>query len=256
MGIKISAIVLAKNEEGNVEDCLKGLKWTDEIVVVDNGSVDKTAKRAKEQGARVFSSLEKSFGKRRELGAKRATGEWLFYVDADEKVTPALRQEVIKSLDGQTVEHSAFSIPRRNILLGREMKFGGWSPDYVLRLIRKSALKGYSGELHEQPVVGGKVGKLKEAFVHTTHNSLTEMVDKTNEWSDVEAQLLYKSGHPKMNIWRFFSAGGREFWNRGVKGLGFLDGGVGVIEIIYQVFNKMIVYAKLWEKQLQGGKLT
>ena len=77
------------------------------------------------------------------------------------------------------------------------------------------------------------------------------MIDKTNKWSEIEAKLLYDSGHPPMNVWRFSTAGFREFWYRGVRKLGFLDGTEGVIEVMYQVYSRLITYTKLWEMQLK-----
>ncbi len=231
--IKISAIVLigGNYDKELLKKCLKSLEWTDEIVKVESENI---------QG---------SFSEWRNYGAKKALGEWLFYVDADEEVTPKLREEVRRQiLEGK---YPAYAIPRTNILLGKRMRFGGWSPDYVLRLIRKEVLVKWEGKLHEQPVIKGEIGKLKQPLIHRSHRSLTEMVEKTNAWSEIEADLLYKSGHPKMNIFRFCSAGFREFWHRGIVKLGFLDGTVGVIEVIYQVFSRLITYSKLWEKQLK-----
>ena len=129
------------------------------------------------------------------------------------------------------------------------MHWGGWEPDFVLRLIKKNKLKEWRGELHEQPEIVGTICHLKEPLIHVSHRNLTEMVEKTNKWSEVEAKLLYESGHPKMNIFRFFSAGFREAWFRGVVKLGFLDGTVGIIEIVYQTFSRLITYSKLWELQ-------
>ena len=264
--IRISAIVIARNEERDLPDCLDSLKWVDEVVVIENGSADKTASVARKLGAKVYSyhvpAHEKGFSSIRNFSAKKAVGTWLLYIDADERVTPELRKEIeltinpsINQLTSSPVGFAAFAIPRKNILLGREMHYGGWSPDYVLRLIRKESLKTWSGKLHEQPEIKGQVGKLENRLIHITHTSITEMVTKTNKWSEIEAKLLYDSGHPPMNIFRFFTAGFREFWYRGVRKLGFLDGTVGWIEIVYQVYSRLITYSKLWEMQLQNAKI-
>lgn len=246
---KISTIVLTKNSEGLMADCLASVGWSDEIVVIDDNSSDKTREMARKAGGKVF-TFSGNFSEKRNFGAKKASGDWLLYVDADERVTPLLHKEIEKTVEG-ALEISAYAIPRRNIFLRHEMKWGGWWPDYVLRLIKKDSLLGWEGELHEQPKIQGRVGKLKESLTHISHRSLTEMVDKTNEWSAVEAKLLYNSGHPKMTWWRFLSIGAREVWERGIKKLGFLDGTVGVIEIIYQSFSRMITYTKLWEMQIK-----
>ena len=246
---KISAIVLTKNSEDLVADCLASISWIDEIVVIDDHSSDKTREIAKKAGCKVF-TFSGNFSEKRNFGAKKAIGDWFLYVDIDERVTPLLRKEIQKVIEGPQ-EISAYAVPRRNIFLGHEMRWGGWWPDYVLRLIKKDSLLGWEGELHEQPKIQGGVGKLKESLTHISHRSLAEMVDKTNEWSLVEARLLLDSKHPKMTWWRFLSVGAREFWDRGIKKLGFLDGTVGVIEIIYQSFSRMITYAKLWEMQIK-----
>lgn len=249
---KISVVVLTKNSEKLIEDCLESLSWADEILVIDSGSKDKTPDIAKKLGAQVFTAPQGGFSDLRNFGAKKAKGGWLLYVDADERVTPLLRKEIRGVL--KNPEHAAYAIPRKNILLGREMKHGGWWPDYVLRLMEKEALVVWRGELHEQPEIEGRVGKLKNPLIHITHRNLTEMVEKTNQWSEIEARLLFESDHPEMRWWRFFSVAFREFWYRAIKERGFLDGTVGAIEIIYQMFSRMITYAKLWEMQLARHK--
>jgi len=191
-----------------------------------------------------------SFSDRRNFGAKKANGEWLFYVDADELVTPALRKELKSKIQNLKSKINAYAIPRINILLGQEMKHGGWWPDYVIRLIRKESLKGWKGELHEQPEIKGEVGKLVNPLIHNSHRNLKEMVEKTNEWSEIEAKLMFGKDHPPVNLPRFGTAMFREFWYRAIIKKGFLDGPVGVIEIIYQVFSRFVSYAKLWELQI------
>jgi hypothetical protein len=132
------------------------------------------------------------------------------------------------------------------------MKHGGWWPDYVKRLYLKKFLKGWRGDLHEEPEIKGELGHLKNPLVHIKHNKLEEMVEKTNKWSAVEARLMYEANHPQMNVARFCSAMFREFWLRAVRHKAFLDGGEGVIYAVYQVFSRFISYAKLWEMQINN----
>lgn len=230
---KVSAIILigGQYDKDLLKKCLNSLSWCDEIVKIETD---------REKGG---------FSDWRNLGAKKADADWLFYVDADEQVTPRLAKTVREVI--QTDEFSAYAVPRRNILLGHEMKWGGWKPDYVLRIIKKDKLIGWTGDLHEQPRIKGKVKNLSEPLIHISHRSLSEMVEKTNKWSEIEAKLLFESGHPRMNFFRFFSAGFREFWYRGIVKLGFLDGTPGIIEIIYQTFSRLITYSKLWEMQIK-----
>ncbi len=232
----ISAIILVGGDYDRdlLKKCLNSVSWCDEVVKVET------------------ENIRGSFSEWRNEGAKMAKSDWLFYVDSDEEVTPALKKNILQVIDAG--EFAGYAIPRRNKFLGHIMHWGGWYPDYVLRLIRKDKLKGWSGELHEQPLVDGTIGHLKEPLLHDSHRSLHNMVEKTNGWSEIEAKLLYESGHPKMNFFRFCSAAFREFWYRGIVKLGFLDGTVGVIEVIYQMYSRLITYSKLWELQLKNEK--
>ena len=227
----ISAIVLigGKIDENLLNKCLASVSWCNEIIKVDT------------------ENIKGSFAEWRNIGSKMAKCDWLLYIDSDEEILTPLKNEIENVI--QYSDHSAYAIPRQNIFLGHKMHWGGWSPDYVLRLIKKDKLMGWYGDLHEQPKINGEVGHLKNTLLHSSHRNLTDMVDKTNKWSEIEAELLFKSGHPKMNFFRFCSAGFREAWYRGIVKLGFLDGTVGIIEIIYQTFSRLITYSKLWELQ-------
>ncbi len=246
---KLSVVVLTKNEEPVIADCLESVKWADEIIIVDHGSTDKTLEIVKKYNVKkiINAPNESNFSDRRNLGASEASGEWLFYVDADERVTPELQNEILKV----TQEHySAYAIPRKNIRLTKILYHGGWWPDYVLRLMRKDRLIGWEGELHEQPKISGEVGKLKEAFLHFSHRgSFEHKLQNTINWSKIEAQKMYEAGHPPMNTLRFLSAMWREFYKRMIKEKAFLDGTEGIIEAFYQVFSVFISYARLWEIQ-------
>jgi len=244
----LSAIILTKNSAETLTECLSSIDWINEIVVVDENSSDKTLEIAKKFRALVIETSDTNFSNKRNLSAEKCSSEWIFYIDADEKVTPDLKKEILSSISNS--KFTGYAILRKNILLGHEMKHGGWWPDYVLRLIKKNNLISWKGKLHEQPSLKGDIGKLSNPLIHNSHRSLSKMVEKTNEWSEIEAELLFKTNHPKMTWWRFFSVAFREFWYRGIIKLGFLDGSTGIIEIIYQMYSRMITYAKLWEMQI------
>src|SRR3990172_8492683 len=186
---KISAVVLVggKIDKDLLKTCLDSISWCDEIVKIET------------------EGLSGSFASWRNEGAKRAQGEWFLYIDTDEQVTSEL-EKVIQQVVGSN-EFAGYAIPRRNIIFGKEMKHCGLWPDFVLRLIKKDKLKGWYGELHEQPIIDGEISHLKEPFVHIKHKNLSDMVDKTNEWREIEAKLMYDAHHPKMNMFRFASAG-------------------------------------------------
>lgn len=229
--MKISAIVVkaAKVNEMLYKKTLASVSWCDETIIIPG--------------------VRGNFADWRNEGAKRAKGDWLLYVDTDEEVSPTLKNLILKVIDSD--EFSAYAIPRKNFIFGKEFKHGGQWPDYVLRLIKKDKLKGWFGELHEQPKIEGEICHLKEPLIHRKHKNLSEMVEKTNEWSEIEARLMFEAHHPKMNTFRFFSAAFREFWKRMIVQLAFMDGTKGVIYALYQVYSRLISYSKLWEMQLK-----
>lgn len=246
----ISVVVIAKNEEGKIGDALASVKdLADEILVLDGGSTDKTIAIASKAKAKVVKQKGKSYSDWRNQGIKEAEGDWIFYLDADERVTPELKQEIRNIMISDKSQCVAYAIPRKNIIFGREMKHGGWWPDYVKRLFKKAALGRWVGELHEDPVFEGELGHLKSALVHLKHNNISEMIAKTNKWSVVEAKLLFGVGHPKMTWWRFFRIMTGELWYRLIVKKGFLDGTEGTIYSIYQMFSRYVTYVKLWEMQ-------
>lgn len=258
---KLSAIIVVKNEEEKIKDCLESLKWVDEVILVDNGSTDNTIKIAKEFNCKIFKYKNGTFSERKNFGAEKANGEWLLFMDADERIDSSLREEIKSKthLRGERTftqyEEGVFAIPRRNIILGREFKQGGQWPDYVIRFIKKNNFIRWSGELHEQPEYKGVLQYLKNPLIHYKHANLHEMVVKTNDWSGIEGQLMFDANHPQMNLVRFFTAILREFLNRFIKEKAYLDGTEGIMYGIYQIFSRFLSYARLWELQIQNRNL-
>jgi glycosyltransferase involved in cell wall biosynthesis len=242
--MKISAIILASNCQDIIEPCLKSLAWVDEKILVNLDSEDRTLEIAKKYGCRVIKGGEKyDFSRWRNQGAKAAKGEWLLYVDTDERVSDLLRQEISSKVN----QLDAFYIPRKNYFLGKEFR-SEW-PDYQLRLIKKSALIKWQGKIHEIPKVKGKIGKLKNPLIHLSHRSLESSIANTLNWSRLEAENRLKAGHPPMTGWRFLRILLTGFWQQFIrKGL-WREGTEGVIEGIYQMFSLFFTYVRLWEMQ-------
>lgn len=250
--MKISAIIITRNEEERIAKCLSSLAWTDEIIVVDNGSTDTTREVAKQHGATIISAGDVcDFAKLRNIGKENAHGEWLLYIDADEVVTPQLAKEIKEAVSRQQSAISGYVIKRKNYYLSHEWP----GVECILRLMRKDALKEWYGELHESPRVQGEAGTLHAPLLHDTHRTLEEMVTKTNEWSRVEAQLRFDVGHPSVVWWRLIRVMLTAFFDSFIKQGGWRAGAVGWIESIYQAFSIFITYAKLWELQ-QSNKVT
>lgn len=252
----LTVIIIAKDEEEKIPDCLRSISWASDILVIDTGSKDKTVEIAKRFGAKVIIYTNGSYSDWRNKGLEIAKGRWVFYIDADERVTPKLKDELIRTLksDFENNRFDAYAIPRENIILGKLLKHGGWWPDYVKRLYLRSRLVRWKGDLHEEPLFEGKLGHFKNPLIHLKHDNLSDMVEKTNKWSEIEAKLMFNSNHPKMNQMRFLSAMFREFWLRMIREKAYLDGAEGIIYAFYQVYSRFISYAKLWEMQLNLNK--
>lgn len=251
--IKLSIIIIAKNEEEVIEQCLESVKWAEDIVFLDTGSTDKTRAIAQKYKVNLtsISSSKLEYAQWRNQGLKLAKGEWVFYVDADERVTPELKDELWAVINKKKLAEVGFTVPRRNFLLGKELHYGGWWPDYVKRVFRKKNLHKWVGQLHEEPVYQGQMGQLAQPLIHLQPQTIEPALQKTIRWSKLEAQALLAANHPPVVWWRILRMGLTTFWDRLVKKQGFRDGTEGWIESIFQVFHTIIVYIQLWEIQNQ-----
>jgi len=241
----LSVIVIAKNEEARIGRCLASVRFADEIIVLDNGSVDDTSEIAQKHGAVVKTFQTTDFARLRNEGAKLVGSEWMLYIDADEIVTAQLA----RSIRSRKHIYAGYEIHRKNYYLGVLWPRGEW----MLRLFKKSAFQTWRGELHESAIVKGVVGRLTGDLTHDTHRTLAEMVAKTNELSETEAALRFNTHHPPITWWRILRMMASAFWDSYFRQGGWRVGIVGVIESMYQGFSMFVTYAKLWEMQ-QGKK--
>lgn len=245
--MSLTVIILAKNVEDEILTALKTSRFADEVLVVDTGSTDNTVRVAKQHADKVISTSGHDFAKWRNLGAKQASGDWLLYLDSDERIPYKLAREIREAVESPTA--AAYTIYRFEIMLGRHLPH--WGDPRVLRLMKKSALKRWEGKLHEQPIIEGTVGSLKHKLVHLTHKNIDEKLQSTINWSRLEAQMLFDAKHPPVKGWRFVRIMFTEFIARAVKRRLWLDGTEGWIEIIYQMFSRFLTYVRLWELQRQ-----
>ncbi len=248
----LSIVVIAKNEENKIKTCLESVKWADEIIVLDNGSTDRTLEVAKQFTDRVFTFKDTDFSTLRNKGMGKAEGDWVLFIDSDERVLFELKEE-IKDLISST-DKSAFALSRRNIIFGYEVKYGPFWPDWVIRLLKKVDFETWVGKVHEYPKFRGKLGYSKNYLLHLTHRDLDQVVLKSLEWSRIDANLRLDSNHPKMSGWRFLRILTSEFFYQGIARKGFFNGTVGVIDSTLQTFSMFMTYVRLW--QLQQGKST
>lgn len=249
---KISALVLAKNEEDLIGEALRQLKFTSEIIVLVQDSEDTTYEIAKKYTKNVLTTKNEDFDKNRNMLAQEAKGDWLFYIDADERLTLDNTSEIKKVIKLNT--HSAYYFPRQNYILGKFQKHGGWWPDYVPRLFRKTDFLGWTGKVHESPKIRGTFGYLKNPLIHKTARSVSLMLEKSTKWAQVEAQLYYQSTNPKVTPSRVVKFSLYEFIKRYFLKLGFLDGKIGLVAAIYQALHNAMILTYLWELQNESEK--
>lgn len=255
--MKLSVVIIAKNAADKINVAIESVKSIAlEVIVLDGDSTDNTVQISKNLGARIVKqkdSLSRNFAQWRNEGMVAARGDWVLYLDYDEKITPELARE-IKSIiirEPLIVRHKivAYAIPRLNVIFGREMRYGGWYPDYQQRLFLKSNFIKWVGLLHEEPRFKGELGYLKKNMIHYKHDNFSEMIEKTNQWSETEAKLLMEANHPPVVWWRFWRIMITEGVYRLIIKRGIFDGQVGIIYSIYQMWSRFLTYAKLWEMQ-------
>ncbi len=245
--MKLSAIVFVfwPEDEFLIDTCLKSLNFADEIIVIDNGATQKTIEIIKKYTSKIYKSSSNSFAERHNFGAEKAGGDWLLFIDSDERVSQKLAQEILHISD----KFSAYQLHRVNYFLGKEVRFGDRYPDYVTRLFQKNKLQTWVGDIHESSQVSGEIGKLDSPLYHLTHRDIFSMMAKTVNFSEHEAQIRLKANHPQVAWWRLVRVFLTEFWIRILKYQGWRQGTEGWIDGIFQAFSLFIVYARLWELQ-------
>lgn len=243
---KISAVIIVKNGEAMIADCIESVRFCDEIMVIDTGSTDRTTEIARHLGATVYLNNATDFASWRNYGLRKAKGSWILYVDVDERVSEELADNIKQVLDQRGGEYSAYWVNRKNYYFGAHP----WPYiEKILRLFKKKDLIEWQGQLHESPRITGSSGNLAGELFHYTHQDLAAMVSKTIAWSSVEAKLRFEAKHPKMTWWRFPRVMLSAFYDSYVRQKGYSAGTVGLIESLYQMFSMFITYAKLWELQ-------
>jgi len=189
----LSVIIIAKDESTDIRACLDSVRWAGEIVVVDGGSRDDTVAICREYTDKVYIFEDWSgFGPQKNRALSYATGEWVLSVDADERVSPALRKEIEHAMVSE--RFVGYEIPRRSSYCGRVLRHGGWWPDHVLRLFKREQGRFCNRRVHEKVIMKGPLARLQEPLIHETYGSLEEVLDKINSYSGEGAQLLREQG--------------------------------------------------------------
>jgi glycosyltransferase involved in cell wall biosynthesis len=190
---RLSVILITQDESTDIRACLESVHWADEIVVVDGGSRDDTIAICREYTDKVYVSEDwPGFGPQKNHALSYATGEWVLSLDADERVSSALRHEIEQAMAAGHFD--AYEIPRLSTYCGRTLRHGGWWPDHVLRLFKRGQGSFSNRRVHEKVIVTGPYGQLQEPLIHETFASLEEVIDKINRYSSEGARLLHEQG--------------------------------------------------------------
>lgn len=225
---RITVAVLAGNNQDIIAECLQSASWADELLVIlDDRSSDRTAEIARSLGARVAVNRFEDFAQQRNFGLAQARTEWLFYLDSDERATPALAQEIREKMGDSA--YAGWWAPRRNYIWGKETRHGGWYPDYQLRLLAVGrAHYDPTRRVHEVVLLDGPEGHLREHLLHYNYATRAQFAAKQRQYVDLEARIRLQQG-VRLKPWTLFSQPLREFWRRYVRLQGYRDGWHGLV---------------------------
>lgn len=243
----LTVITLTLNEEQNLSPCLDSARWADELIVVDSGSHDRTVEIARTFTERVFTITWEGYGAARNYALRQATGDWILWLDADERVTPALAEEIRSIIRADAREVDGYAIARRAYFLGRWIRHSGWYPARVVRLFRRGTARFSETQVHEQLQIDGAVVSTEHDLLHFTDPDLRHYLEKFNRYTSLAADDMAAAGRkftmrdlllrpPFQFVKMYLLRGG---WRDGIEG--FI---LAVLSSAY-VFTK---YAKLWER--------
>jgi len=242
----ISSIIICKDEEDQIKDCLESIKWTDEIIVVDAESKDRTVEIAKNYTDKIYIRKWEGYSTQRAFALSLASYEWVLSIDADERVTPELEDEICGIIKLNNQEINGYRIPRKSFFLNRWIKHSGWYPGYQMRLFRKESAKVAERLVHEGYEVKGRTGFLKNDILHFTVNSIKDFAARVNSYSTLQA--IEKSRN-RLRVkysdllFRPFAA----FIQHYIFKSGYKDGPQGIMVAMFDLITNTLTYMKMWE---------
>lgn len=239
----LSVILITFNESQHIRDCLASVAFADEIIVVDSGSSDDTREIAAQCGAQVHLTEDwPGFGPQKNRALKLATSDWILSLDADERITPELAQEIQATLAAPAKD--AYVLPRLSYFCGQAIRHGGWWPDPVLRLFRRGSARFTDAKVHEKLITQARVGQLRNHFIHYSYDSLETLLNKLNRYSSDAAAMMHARGRRTSmagaighGLWTFIRAY--------IIQRGFLDGRAGLMIAVAGSTGSFYRYCKL-----------
>jgi glycosyltransferase involved in cell wall biosynthesis len=261
--MKLSVVIITKNEADNIRACLESVKFADQWIIVDSGSTDGTADIARAMGATVIQTPDwPGFGPQKNRALDAAQGEWVLSLDADERITPALRDEIIAAISANPASGApaAYALPRLSSFFGHFIRHSGWYPDYIVRLFRRGQARFSDDLVHERVIVsGGSCGKLRSHMIHHSYVG-TDYLRKMDQYSTLGAQQAFAAGKRSSfgnAVLHAMSAFLRSYLFK----LGFLDGrggfmvAISTTESTYHKYFKLMLLSEA-EKAAKNGKTS
>ncbi len=245
----ISAVIICKNEEANIGRCLKSLAWVDEVVVYDSGSIDNTVNIAQKMGAKVYQGTWLGFGATKHAATKRASHDWILSLDSDEEVPDKLKQEIQEKLSTLDPDY-IYKIPRLSHYLGSWIKYGGWYPDFQIRLFNRKTHQWNQAEIHErvEPIAGEleHIAQLDNHLHHYVFKNIEHQVQTNNRYSTLQAQTMFANGK-SFSYFHLFTKPYVKFIECYIVKLGFLDGWAGYVIARNAAYSALLKWLKLKE---------
>jgi glycosyltransferase involved in cell wall biosynthesis len=243
----LSVVVVTLNEEERIRECLQSAAWADELIVVDAESRDKTAAIARELTDHVFVRPWPGFAAQKNFGLARAHGDWILSLDADETVSPALREEIAAVLAGGG-EHAGYTVPRRNIFWDRWIRHGGLYPDRQARLFRRGRGHFVERSVHESVRIDGPVGRLEGHLDHRSYRDVADFLERADRYSTLAAEEWLAAGRPSRPLRDLVGRPLARFLGMYVVRAGFLDGWRGFLLAVLYGYYVLMRSAKVWER--------
>jgi glycosyltransferase involved in cell wall biosynthesis len=247
---RLSAIIITKNEASNIAACLASVAFCDERIVVDSGSSDDTVAIAKGCGAQVTTREWAGFGAQKNAALSLAQSDWVFSIDADERVSPALADEIRAAVAAAAAD--GYEMPRLSTFLGRPMRHSGWYPDYVLRLFRRDRARFTDDLVHERVVCQGRTARLVTPLDHHPVRRLEDAVARADSYSTAGAKMLAASNR-RVTFMSGITHGAWSFLRAYVLRRGFLDGAEGFLLAVANAEGTYYRYMKAWLARRQLG---
>lgn len=243
--VPISVVILAKNEASRIRDCIDSARWADEVLVVDDASTDETAAMAAALGARVLHRKMDLEGRHRNWAHAQAKHEWIFSLDADERITPELAFEIRQLFGGQPA-FDVYSVPRRNYVGQQWIRYGGWYPSPQLKLFKRSVFRWEEATVHPRAISDRPSGRLQHDLLHYSYRDIRDFVDKMNRQTSLEAEKWVMDGR-RMSfgkaLWRTIDRFFRAFLGK----KGYREGFMGFVLAAMGGWYQLLSYAKYLE---------